>query len=77
MEWKSINDFKPLTCVDLFLRIETMDMYERYIVAKTENLETAQDPATWDIANGQIMDIDLSNYIVTHFAIPDPVEIKK
>ncbi len=77
MKWYSIKKYDPPTCTDLFVRILRNDKeYERYVVALCENLNTKEIPSKWEMANGAFPSIDLDDYHVTHFAIPDLIEIE-
>lgn len=78
MNWLSIDEFIPPTGCDLFLRIFKRypddTYYERYVVARLEciNLDN-NDIVDWELSNGATLDIEISDYVITHFAIIDAV----
>jgi hypothetical protein len=83
MKWLSIKEFIPPTSTDLLLRIiikpeNNPYVYDRYLIANLECLyDNLDNPFTWDLANGATVDINLDDYLVTHFAILDGVPIDK
>ncbi len=78
MKWYSIRKYKPTSGNEMLIRIEKdTGSYDRYLVASCEDYDTKYDPTTWTLSNGQTIDIDLSEYTVTHFAIIDPVLIEE
>ncbi len=78
MKWYSIKKYKPITCNELLVRIEKdTGSYDRYLIASCDDYDTKYDPTTWNLSNGQIIGVDLAEYIVTHFAIIDPVLIEE
>ncbi len=79
MKWFSIKDYVPPTGNDLLLRIlkrpNDPNIYERYIIASIECLyEDIESLSDWELANGAYVDITMENYVITHFAVIDPVE---
>lgn len=75
MKWLSIKKYHPPTGVNLILRTEHKDEYERYFIASAELLDGLESLTYWDMANGAHHDIELEDYRVTHFCVPSPVEI--
>lgn len=75
MKWYDINNYKPPTGTELLLRIEN-DIWERYITASCEDLQSRCELKTWEFS-GALYDFDLNDYKITHFSILDPVEISE
>jgi len=79
MEWHSIKKYLPPACTNVFIRAITRfhsGSYDRYFVGMIENFKDINHLAAWEMANGQYYgDIDQDSYQVTHFAMPDPIEI--
>jgi len=77
MKWYSIKKYRPPTGNFIFIRIELgSGQYDRNIVAMCEDLNEVKNAAAWEVMANDALDIDLSLYKVTHFCIPDPVEIE-
>lgn len=81
MRWYSVKSYWPPTCQYVFIRAinnkVTDPLYDRHFIAMVENLKDVRKLTSWEMANGQVFDIDLSIYLVTHFAIIEPVEIEE
>jgi hypothetical protein len=75
MKWYNIDNYKPPCDKELLIRIESdTGEYDRYIIGICEDLNTRHDASKWKTADQD--DIDINNYNVTHFCIPDPVEVE-
>ena len=76
MKWYSIKKYNPPAGFELILRIEK-NKYERYIIAILETYAyDIKVICNWKLANDMISGLDLDAYQITHFAIPDPVELE-
>lgn len=76
MKWLSIKKFHPPTGVDLLVRAEHKDEYERYFIVSAELLDGLESLSFWNMSNGAHHDIDPEDYKVTHFCVPEPVQIE-
>ncbi len=80
MKWKSIKKYLPPTGCDLFIRALNKNIdfnYERYFSARAEDLNEIHLLENWDMCNEALhLDIQLDRYEVTHFCIPDAIEIE-
>lgn len=85
MKWYRVKKYQPNIGVELIIRIERtvnlsgiiLGCYERYLIAELEcGYEDNTDVSNWYLSNGCKLNIDLSEYKVTHFAMPDPIEIE-
>ena len=77
MKWYPIRDYEPPTGCDLIIRIKKdTGSYDRYLIAMCEDYLNLFDASTWIVADWMDINIDLSEYTVTHFCIPDPIEIE-
>jgi hypothetical protein len=83
MIWNSLNRYIPPSCENVFIRAVLVNtdeehIYDRFFVAKIEDFRKVYDLEEWEMANGEVvLDIDLSMYVVTHFAVIDPVEVEE
>ena len=80
MKWRSIKEYIPPTCTELFIRAININVemgaYHRYFIGMIEDLNFITELNKWEMLNGIDLDfINPNHYEVTHFAIPDAVEI--
>ena len=82
MKWLSTKTHRPPSCTNVFIRAvlfndKGQDVYDRFFVAMIEDYTHIYLLESWEMANNQkILDIDQSDYIVTHFIIPDALELE-
>ncbi len=80
MKWFKLSKHYPPTSVQLLLRLEKkvseVFRYDAYVIASIETYpdDDIQELFHWELSNGAQIDLDLSQFEVTHFCILDAVE---
>ncbi len=83
MKWLSLNRYIPPSCENVFIRavLTTSNeehIYDRFFVARIEDFREIYNLEKWEMANGQdLIDIEPDMYVVTHFALIDPIEVEE
>lgn len=76
MKWYSLKKYAPLLSAELLIRCVEASGYTRYFVCSAEYQDDLHFLENWDYCNGAHHDLDKTDYTVTHFCIPDPVELE-
>ncbi len=78
MRWYSVDKFLPAAGNDVFIRAVRIDgSYERHFVGMIDDFNGIENLNAWELCNfDNLIDIDVDKYIVTHFAIIEPIEIE-
>ena len=83
MKWYSVKKYRPPSCQYVFIRAvnelsESEQLFDRYFVAMIEDFNDIENLDAWEMANSALhADLRLVEYNVTHFCIPEPVEIEE
>lgn len=72
MKWLSVKKYIPPEGSWLIVRLTHVDGWETYMSAKSVRLEN-ETILNWELFNSELDD---STYRITHFLIPDAVEIE-
>lgn len=80
MKWLSVKKFVPPSSTSVFIRVvyydDNGDVHDRYVVGSIGNFSFIENWEYWDI-EGDLCWIGINPHVkVTHFAIPDAIEIE-
>jgi len=80
MKWLSVKKFVLPSSTSVFIRIVSYDsegdVYDRYVVGSVGNFSFIENWEYWDIEGDHYWLGVYPHVKVTHFAIPDAVEIE-
>ena len=80
MKWYNIKKFMPVVGMEMLIRAVINNehlKYDRYFVASLDDLRDIEQLENWEISNGQILDIEMDRYQVTHFCVFEPIGIEE
>jgi hypothetical protein len=82
MKWYSIKKYRPASGAEVLIRALTNQnskSYDRHFIAMIDSYDSIENLASWELANGgnESFFLNMDDYVVTHFAPLEPVEIEE